>query len=1030
MPKLPRPLAAPTIALALIVAGAPLSLLPPSIAAASVVAPYVSAGREPLAPGVDHDWGRISTSIGSQAVNIVEVDGSNPSIVFEESLSNGRVTGLERVSSQAINHSYEAHRVIAAINGDVWAGFSNDAESAPNGLDVEAGELITAGTAGRPTFGVGPDGRPILGAPLVTTTLGTATLGQFVVNRVNQLRRAGETVLYTPHFGPRTSSAASGVDVIVTGVALPIRASGTWTGIVSQTRIADGGGPIDPGSVVVTVPSTSPLVNVQPGEQVTLTTAVTPGWESVQQAVGGREWIVRDGVANISPRPASADEVHPRSGVGLTADGRLILATVDGRETGVSEGVRLPELAELMLERGAVTAINLDGGGSSTLVVRRAGIETPVIVNKPSDGVERPVTNSILVVSTMPTGPLAALNVQPAARAVYRNTTIDFKVSGMDAGYNPVPLAAGQVTWSLTAPIGTIDASGHFVATSPGAAQVVATATGTAGGQVGGSGAVTGTAPITVLADTSAPVATAARVTLPVGRGIGTGGVPVSVAWDAATDVGSGVASYELQRSVDGHPWTTMPKASPAARTASLTLPRNRTYQFQVRAVDVAGNVGAWQPAGAFRLTVSQETTRSLSFVRGTWSRTTSVSYDGQSARSTRTIGGIARFKFTGTGFAWVAAESSVRGAAQVWLDGTLSGAVDTYRASSAARLMVFSRSAMSSGEHTVEIRALGTAGHPRVDVDALVTMTPIAGTTPPPSPTPPPAPAPSPTPTPGPGPTPSPTPTPSPVSGSGAVLVGAGDIASCGLTADTATAKLVAGIAGTVFAAGDEAYESGSAADFKNCYAPTWGPFLDRTYPVPGNHEYLTSNASGYFGYFGARAGPAGSGWYAYNLGSWRIYALNANCAVVGCGVGSEQEQWLRADLATSPRTCVLAYWHQPRFSSGQHGNDSSVAAFWDDLYAAGADVVVNGHDHDYERFAPQTPGGTADPATGIREFVVGTGGASLRSFATIRANSQVRNSTTHGVIKFTLGATGYTWQFIPAGSGTFKDSGSGTCH
>ena len=142
---------------------------------------------------------------------------------------------------------------------------------------------------------------------------------------------------------------------------------------------------------------------------------MTPGWEAVQQAVGGREWIVRDGAVNISPHPASADEIHPRSAVGLTADGRLILATVDGRETGVSEGVRLTELAELMLERGAVQAINLDGGGSSTLVVRRAGTETPVIVNKPSDGVERPVTNSIQVVSTMPTGPLAVLNVQPAA---------------------------------------------------------------------------------------------------------------------------------------------------------------------------------------------------------------------------------------------------------------------------------------------------------------------------------------------------------------------------------------------------------------------------------------------------------------------------------------------------------------------------------------------------------------------------------------------------------------------------------------
>jgi hypothetical protein len=261
-------------------------------------------------------------------------------------------------------------------------------------------------------------------------------------------------------------------------------------------------------------------------------------------------------------------------------------------------------------------------------------------------------------------------------------------------------------------------------------------------------------------------------------------------------------------------------------------------------------------------------------------------------------------------------------------------------------------------------------------------------------------------------------------------VFVGAGDIASCGLTADTATADLVAGIAGTVFTAGDNAYETGSVANYQDCYDPTWGQFFDRTYPVPGNHEYETANAAGYFEYFGARAGPVGTGWYAYDLGGWRIYALNSNCGVVGCAAGSQQEQWLRADLAASPHACVLAYWHHPRFSSGEHGNDAEVAPLWNALYSAGADVIINGHDHDYERFAPQTPAGIANSATGIREFVVGTGGAALRAFSTIRANSQKRDSNTHGVIQLTLSANGYAWQFIPAAGGTFTDSGTGTCH
>jgi hypothetical protein len=905
---------------------------------------------------------------------------------------------------------------VAAINGDVWAGFSNEAEHAPNGLHVEAGELVTTGPAARPTFGVGADGRPLIGAPLVGVTLSTTTGTQFVINRVNQLRRAGEIVLYTPRFGSQTSSAASGVDVVVSGLTLPLRTSGSWTGTVSVTRPAEGRYSIEPGTIVLTAPATSLLGTLVPGEPVTLTTTVSAGWESVVHAVGGREWIVRDGATFISPRPSSANEIHPRSAVGLAADGRLILATVDGRQSGWSNGVRLTELAELMLSHGAVVALNLDGGGSTSLAVRRAGANGPVLVNRPSDGSERAVTNSIQVISNAPTGPLATLRVEPGTRTVYKNATLDFQVTGMDTAYNPVPLGTGQVAWSVSPPIGTIDAAGHFVATEAGTAQVVASANG-----------VIGTASINVLVDTTAPVASPPRVTLPVGRGIGST-VPVSIGWNAATDVGSGVVSYELQRSVDGGAWATMPKAAPISRSTILSLPRNRTYQFQVRAVDAAGNVGAWRSTPALRLAVAPETTRALTFVKGTWSRTTSPSYDGRRARSTRTVGGIARFTFTGSSFAWVSARSSVRGAARVYINGVFAGNVDTYSTSSAARVMVFSKTWTKSARRTVEIRTVGTPGHPRVDIDAFVVLTAVAGVTPPPPPPPTPTPTPPPTATPTPTPAPTPTPPVSPVSGE--VLVGAGDIASCGLTGDTATANLVSGIAGTVFTAGDNAYETGSTANFRDCYDPTWGPFLGRTFPTAGNHEYETTGAAGYFNYFGARAGEAGKGWYAYDLGSWRIYALNSNCFVVGCAAGGEQEQWLRADLGANPRECVLAYWHHPRFSSGQHGNNSEVLAIWNALYEAGAEVVVNGHDHDYERFRPQTPTAVTDDARGIRQIVVGTGGASLRSFGTIRANSEVRSSSAHGVLKLTLGLSTYSWQFIPVAGRTFTDSGTGTCH
>ena len=445
------------------------------------------------------------------------------------------------------------------------------------------------------------------------------------------------------------------------------------------------------------------------------------------------------------------------------------------------------------------------------------------------------------------------------------------------------------------------------MATEPGTAQVLATANG-----------VTGSAAINVLLDTTAPVTQPPRVTLPTGRGIGTG-VPVSIAWNAATDVGSGVASYELQRSVDGGAWVTMPKATALSRSTILTMPRNRTYQFQVRAVDAAGNVSAWRTTGPFRLAVAQETTRALSFVKGTWSQTTSPSYDGKGARSTRTVNAIARFTFTGSTFAWVSARSPVRGAAGVYINGVFAGTVDTYSTSSAARLMVFSKTWTRSARRTVEIRVAGTAGHPRVDIDAFVVLTPVAGTTPPPAPAATPTPTPSPVATPTPTPSPSATPTPAP-SALGDVLVGAGDIASCGLTADTATAKLVSAVAGTVFTAGDNAYETGSAADFANCYDPTWGRLPRPDLPGPGQPRLRDVRRERLLRLLRRPSGCTGQRLVRLRRGQLAGLSRSTQTASsCGCDAGGAQEQWLRADLAANPRPCVLAYWHHPRFSSGR---------------------------------------------------------------------------------------------------------------
>jgi hypothetical protein len=269
-------------------------------------------------------------------------------------------------------------------------------------------------------------------------------------------------------------------------------------------------------------------------------------------------------------------------------------------------------------------------------------------------------------------------------------------------------------------------------------------------------------------------------------------------------------------------------------------------------------------------------------------------------------------------------------------------------------------------------------------------------------------------------------------ISGSDQTIAAAGDIVDCGnLSGSEATAKLLDNIPGTILAVGDLAYPDGSTANFR-CYDKTWGRHKARTRPAPGNHEYHTPGAAGYFQYFGKAAGPAKRGYYSFDLGPWHIIALNSECAKIGgCNQGSPEEVWLQEDLRKNTSKCILAFWHTPLFSSGdEHGNDPKTKAFWLDLYAAGADVVLNGHDHDYERFAPQNPDGGADPERGIREFVVGTGGKSQRKFRDPSPTSEVRSNASFGVLEIDLHAQSYEWKFIPVAGGEFTDSGSGTCH
>ena len=257
------------------------------------------------------------------------------------------------------------------------------------------------------------------------------------------------------------------------------------------------------------------------------------------------------------------------------------------------------------------------------------------------------------------------------------------------------------------------------------------------------------------------------------------------------------------------------------------------------------------------------------------------------------------------------------------------------------------------------------------------------------------------------------------------ATLIAVGDIAVCDAEGDEATGSLVARLdpEATVATLGDLAYPDGSEQTYSECYDPVWGAWKgDRTRPALGNHDVFLDGGLAFAAYFGDAAGTPGEGWYSYDLGAWHVVVLNSNCRLIGCGEGSEQLTWLTADLAQHPAACTLAYWHHPRFSSGRHGDDEEVAPLWDALVAAHADVLLVGHDHLYERFAPRD---------GLRAFTVGTGGGPLTEVEHLDAGSEVTIDNSYGVLELTLRPDGYDWRFLEADAeATAADIGSTDCH
>ncbi len=684
-----------------------------SVGAPAVTAvPYASTLEELVAPGVVHRHGSWTTSSGLQAVNMINVSPSMPGISIEATAPAAGVSTLQTVTGQAAAVSRDGHRVVAAVNGDTWTLNAASGRSAPTGLLVHRGELLSGSRSARPAFGITAGGSPVFGDVAVTTGVtlpGGATL---TVDRINKPRLTGELDLYTPGWGATTGTGSDGTEVVLTVPGLPLRAAGTWPAIVTSVRTNAGDTPIADGTLVLSAQGddAATLDALPIGAVVVVTTAVPAGWESVTEAVGGREWLVRGGVAGVSPVSAVTRATHPRTAVGARADGSLVMVTVDGRQPGESSGVTDDDLADLLVAQGVQTAVNLDGGGSTAELARHPGDVSATLVNSPSGGSEHRVADALLVVSTIPTGPLAQVVVQPAGTTLIAGQGTTFTASGTDSSLNGVPLPVASVAWSVAGAGATVSAAGVVATTAPGSVVVTAT-----------SGALSGSATLTVTPDTFAPTSAVPTVSFRNAAVASAGGMAVGVNWTASTDVGVGVAGYELQRRFGDGPWTAVAISSPMARSAVQRLDPQESVEYRVRAVDRAGNASPWTSTGAFGIKAATE--RSAKYT-GRWLAQTGRSLLGQADRVSKVDGSTASYTFTGSQIAWISAKGPTRGSARVYIDGVSVAALSLWSATAQARRVVFTYAWPSAGRHTIKIRVSGTAHHPWVDVDGFAMFT------------------------------------------------------------------------------------------------------------------------------------------------------------------------------------------------------------------------------------------------------------------------------------------------------------------
>jgi hypothetical protein len=638
----------------------------PRWASASIHTGFTPERAFDVAPGVQHARGSVLVNQGARRdVSVVSVNAQHPGIDLRLSQADDLASKRETVLDQALAYSQEGRRVVASVNGSlfsyVYDGTANSGFGI--GFNVSDGELVNAGRLGRPgpsaAFGINELGEPIIGTPDPVITLTLPSADQVPIDRINQKRQPGRAVLYTPKMGATTMTDALGIEYVIDGFDLPLTPAGTYSGTVTEVRQGLGNTPIGPGQVVLSVSASAPAwpVSLQVGDTVTVDVSVAAGWQSVSQAVGGRDLLVAGG-ASVVPAP-DTDGSHPRTAVGIRADDSVFLVTAADKD--LAKGMTLTDLAQLMIDMGAVDALNLDGGGSMQMAVREPGdVEASAITPPEAEDAFRPVSNALQVVSTAPTGQLANLVVDPEQATVAINTPISFEAKAQDSALNGVAPPTDMLQWSVSPANGgkasePIDQPTPTTATFslPKAGDYVVTLR---------ADEMAATADVTAAVDLAPPTVTNLVASLPVGGSVSQQGASLLIGWSVQDDIG--VTDVEVQKRINKQTWQPL-SGEPSAIAAQLEVGYGDTMRFRVRASDASGNVSQWVTSAAYRLRLVNDTNRRVA-TSGTWERIQDTDALRGQYLSTQEQGATATMAFRGLQVAIVGNRGPTLGVADV----------------------------------------------------------------------------------------------------------------------------------------------------------------------------------------------------------------------------------------------------------------------------------------------------------------------------------------------------------------------------